>query len=194
MGIVLAVSKGLEPPPPAAPQGGSGSRRAGLARRRRSKGSMGPHDKRGHKPPQFPWETRQARPAPCTPPGQGQEPPAPPAETLKAPLPPQRPSKGFGVGLWCGGSEPWHSSTAVVFGAELHQLLVLAEGCWASANPASPVSLSGCAHRERASPAPDPAGCRTIPGKRQTCWFIHCQDPRGRDPRPRLSPEGNGRV
>lgn len=47
-------SEGLEPPPSAAPQGGSGSRRAGLGRRHRSKGSMGPHDKRGHKPPPVP--------------------------------------------------------------------------------------------------------------------------------------------
>uniref|UniRef100_A0A8C3UAD0 Uncharacterized protein n=1 Tax=Catharus ustulatus TaxID=91951 RepID=A0A8C3UAD0_CATUS len=47
--------------------------------------------------PQFPWETQQARPAPCTPPGQRQEPPAPPAETLNAPLPPQHPSKTSGV-------------------------------------------------------------------------------------------------
>lgn len=91
-------SEGLEPPPSAAPQGGSGSRRAGLGRRHRSKGSMGPHDKQGHKPPpQFPWETRQARPAPYTPPGQRQEPPAPPAETLKAPLPPRHAAKGSGV-------------------------------------------------------------------------------------------------
>lgn len=47
-------SAGLEPPPSAALQGGSGSCRAGLGRRHRSKGSMGPHDKRGHKLPPVP--------------------------------------------------------------------------------------------------------------------------------------------